>query len=577
MNCSAQSLWMVVFTLSGLAIAMNESRFLRAADAPSLSHAPPTLVSPEAMPAVPVPWWREAIQVPLGIGQNVTTITADEAVIRALTQSPDIEVINLQPQIQRTEITRQQASFDWNNFLESSWYDRNDPIGSRLTTGSVDGRFKDQQLSGNGGVRKTTTGGTEIALAERMGWQANNSAFLVPNGQNNSRLELTLTQPLMSGRGQNYNLRRVFEAKLITEGTQSESIARVQEHLLTVHQSYWELYRARAAFLQRKRAADRAAELAESLVARSALDTTGRQLVRSNASAAQLRAELMRAASAADFAAIELRRLIGSTDTESEVIPIQSPSISLEPIDTQIAIQSAMAARPEIAVAVREIRVAGVRLGASKNELMPRLDLIAGAYVAGLAPSRTSIDSLTRQFADGRPSYSLGLAWERPAGNRAAKSSLHRRHLEMQEAFLRYETAVQDTRRDVEIEIHRLHLSYQALLQRHESLAATQAESDFLLDRWQTAPTSDGPAILLLEDLIAAQSRLADEEVATLNAEVEHAMAQVRYLKAIGSLLQSKRTLSDGVFDATTVPPNITAPLDDQLMDAGMSVGGELP
>ena len=300
---------------------------------------------------------------------------------------------------------------------------------------------------------------------------------------------------------------------------------------------------ARAIFIQRKaRRLDRADELAESLLLRTKFDTTSRQLVRSRTAASQQRAELMIAASAADMAAIELRRLVGMVDLESELIPIQSPTVSAEPIDRSIAIQTALAKRAEIDVAVRDIRIAGVHLGASKNELMPQLDLIAGAYVAGLTPGAGFADSIARQYTNGRPSYNVGLAWERPAGYRAARSANYRRQLEMQEAMGRYETAVQNVRRDVEIELHQVHLTYRSLLQRHESLAASQAEAAFLLDRWNTAPASDGPAILLLEDLISAQSRLADEENATVIAETNHALAQVRYLRAIGTILQSTRS-----------------------------------
>ena len=161
----------------------------------------PSAPEPAKSPAVelPVPWWRESIQVPLGISAQTAPITADEAVIRSLGQSPDIQVFNIQPLIERTEVTRQQAAFDWNNFLESNWNDSSDPIGSRLTTGSLSGRYLNHLYGGGAGARKTTSSGASVELAQRLGWQQNNSLFLIPNAQNTSRLALTLTQPLMAG------------------------------------------------------------------------------------------------------------------------------------------------------------------------------------------------------------------------------------------------------------------------------------------------------------------------------------------------------------------------------------------
>ncbi len=405
--------------------------------------------------------------------------------------------------------------------------------------------------------KRTTTSGTSVELAQRMGWQANNSAFLVPNPQSTSRLELAVTQPLMAGRGECYQLRRVVEARLIAEGSQAESLAKIQNTLLQVHQRYWDLYRTRAIFLQRRRAVERAEALTQSLQARTGFDTTGRQLVRSQTAVAQHRAVLMTAAANADIAAIELRRSIGMADYESELVPVQGPRLNRLTTDTGLAIQTAISRRPEIESAVREIKIAGVRVGASRNELMPKLDLIAGAYVAGLTPNRTFGDPIGSQFGVGRPTYNMGLAWERPVGMRAAQSVAFRRQLELQESLAKYETALQDVRRDVEVALRQVQLTYYTLLQRHESLAAVQGEADFLYDRWKVAPNSDGPSILLLEDLIAAQSRLADEEASLAATEAEHAMAQVKFLHAIGTLIQTERTANIDDLNARVPEPGL--------------------
>ncbi len=518
----------------------------------------------EDVPQLPATWWNQSMQTPLGIAARHTVITADEAMLLTLTQSPDIQVFQVQPQIEFTEITRQKAAFDWNTFLDSSWNDRSDPIGSSLTTGSLDGRFRDRLLGASGGVKRTTTSGTSVELAQRMGWQANNSAFLVPNPQSTSRLELAVTQPLMAGRGESYQLRRVVEARLIAEGTQADALAKIQNALLQVHQRYWDLYRTRAVFLQRRRAVERAESLTQSLQARTGFDTTGRQLVRSQTAVAQHRAVLMTAAANADIAAIELRRLIGMADYESELVPVQGPRLNRLTTDTGLAIQTAISRRPEIESAVREIKIAGVRVGASRNELMPKLDLIAGAYVAGLTPNRTFGDPIGSQFSVGRPTYNMGLAWERPAGMRASQSVAFRRQLELQESLAKYETALQDVRRDVEVALRQVQLTYHTLLQRHESLAAVQGEADFLYDRWKMAPNSDGPSILLLEDLIAAQSRLADEEASLATTEAEHAMAQVKYLRAIGTLIQTERTANIDDLGAQVPEPGLIESEDDR-------------
>ncbi len=226
-------------------------------------------------------------------------------------------------------------------------------------------------------MRRTTTSGTSVELAQRMGWQANNSAFLVPNPQSTSRLELAVTQPLMAGRGESYQLRRVVEARLIAEGTQAESLAKIQNTLLQVHQRYWDLYRTRAIFLQRRQAVERAEQLSQSLQARTALirpvaSWLGRKL-------------RWPASSSIDDRSCQrgpCGNRVASADRHGRLrIGVGAcPRSSTQSIDHRhwSSHSDRDLTSPEIESAVREIKIAGVRVGASRNELMPKLDFIAG-------------------------------------------------------------------------------------------------------------------------------------------------------------------------------------------------------
>ncbi|WP_162006823.1 TolC family protein [Roseimaritima sediminicola] len=518
-------------------------------------------------------WWHGAIQKPLGIAPSAQPITADDATAQALAQSPEVRRIELAPMIARTEITRQRAAFDWNNFLETNWANRSDPIGSILTTGDLSGRFEDDLLTGGAGVRKQTTSGAQWELAQRSGWQRNNSTYLIPNPQSTSRLELTVTQPLLRGRGRQVNYFRVLEAQLQTEVLQADAVARMQEHVLQVGTAYWDLYRTRCSFLIRRQAAQRADQLVQSLDQRRSVDATARQILRAQTAAARRRAALMTIASEADRTATRLRRLMGRTDYAIELVPTQLPLQDSPTYDRQAAVQLALSNRPEVSKAVREVRTASLRVGVSRNALLPQLDLIAGSYVAGLASNRNVFPAYGNQFVDGRPSVNLGLLWQRPVGNRAARSLVHQRELELQEAMAGYEAALQAARADVELALVRLNVTYQTIDQRTHSLAAADRELRYLQDRWQTAPGAGGSAILLLEDLIEAQGRLADEEVALATAEAEFNIAILQLHQALGTLLRPA---------ALACPPwqsESAALLDasDQGMDAqneGMTVEG---
>ncbi|QDS96626.1 Outer membrane efflux protein [Roseimaritima multifibrata] len=515
-------------------------------------------------------WWHEPILLPLGIGPRALAISADDATAESLEFSPEVQIIRVEPQIRRTDITRQKAAFDWTNFLETSWANRSDPIGSVLTTGSTTGRFIDDQLNGGLGVRKRSTTGAEWEISQRSGWQRNNSDFLVPNPQSTSRLELTVTQPLLAGRGKEVNYFRVVEAQLGTAATEAESLARLQDHVLSVGTSYWQLYKTRAAFLIRRRAVEEADKLVVSLTERSKLDATSRQILRAKVAAAQRRAELMTIAAAADTAETRLQRFIGQVDFETELVPAQLPTRVPPSWDRETVVQTALTGRPEIVKAVREVRAASLRLGVSRNQLLPRLDLLAGTYVAGLNAHRNLFPAYGRQFVDGRPSVNVGLVWERAVGNRAARGLVQRNELELQRSISEYDAALQTTRADVELALSLMEVNYQTMLQRELSAKAARAELWYLEDRWQTMAVADGSAILLLENLIDAQVRVADEETSLSAAEADLNIVILQYHRAVGTLLRSAHFTQSPSGDLHDSDDQTRADLATPMLDSQM-------
>lgn len=78
---------------------------------------------------------------------------------------------------------------------------------------------------------------------------------------------------------------------------------------------------------------------------------------------------------------------------------------------------------------------------------------------------------------------------------------------------------------------------------RYESMIAAANETEYLLDRWTTLPNLDDSVTLLLEDLLDAQERLADEEEAFSRAQFDYSVAVVELKQAMGTLidLQSNR------------------------------------
>jgi len=93
--------------------------------------------------------------------------------------------------------------------------------------------------------------------------------------------------------------------------------------------------------------------------------------------------------------------------------------------------------------AIRNVKSTSVRLGVAKNDLLPKLDLLVGSYVAGLEGDSDVSQAFVNQFRDGRPGFNVGFDFEMPIGNRAARAREQRRKWELERSTQQFRVVVE--------------------------------------------------------------------------------------------------------------------------------------
>ncbi|MGE0377463.1 MAG: TolC family protein [Planctomycetaceae bacterium] len=502
--------------------------------------------NPAGPPADRIPspvdaWWNEYVSSPLRHTVDPRNTTVSDLVVAALTYSPQVLAVRTIPEIQQQVWAQEEAAFDWHAFLEATWNDKNDPVGNRLTTGDNSTRFRDQIWSPGIGVRRRNTHGGNLELSQRNGWQQNNSTFLLPNPQTTARLQLNYTQPLLNGAGSEVNTSRTVLAAISTRQAYDELAESVQSHLFDVTETYWELYLARALYLQRARLVQEAEKIDEILQGREAVDSVPRQILRARAEVADRKSSVVRAEASIRNAESRIRLLVNEPSlydlTRVELIPQELPATHDATPSLPDTLQTALWSRPDLSRAVRELRATSLRLNVAKNQLLPTLDLILGAYSAGLTSSAGFPGAIGDQFSEGRPGYSVGVVFEVPLGNRAAQARCQQRQLEMNQAIQRFRLKVETVFTEVELAVREIETAYREMISRSHALEAAKQEADYLHDRWITVPGSDMTTTLLLEDLLDAQVRLTLAEEAFVRAQVDYSLSLVRVRYATGTLL----------------------------------------
>ncbi len=483
------------------------------------------------------PWWESRIL--LQTQPASVSVGVDELLQAALVHSPNVRAISLEPGIRDSLMFEEGAAFDWRTFLETAYDDKNDPVGNQLTTGNNENRLKDQNWRASGGIRRTNEHGGEVEFAQQLGAQRNNTRFLDPNPQGTARLELNYTHPLMNGSGRYYNRSRIVLAEIDSRRSRDEVTRLLQDHLLQVTEAYWDLYRARSRYIQRVTLSEAAEQVLHMLSGRVEVDVQNRQVLRAKAAVAKRRSEIARAAAQIDNAESQLRVLVNdpSLMRAAELTPLMSPLMARVEVSMADSLGTALVHQPEIAQAIRTLDATSIRLGVARNELLPKLDLLMSTYVAGLESGGQSLSAWNNQFIDGRPGFSVGLLWELPQGNRAARAREERRRLELQQASSQFEYTVETSLTVVEIAVREVETSYREMVGRYHTILAAAEETSFLSDRYALMPGINDSATLLLEDLLDAQERQADEEAAFVDAQVNYSLSIVRLRKAMGTLL----------------------------------------
>ncbi|MEM9644519.1 MAG: TolC family protein [Planctomycetota bacterium] len=487
-------------------------------------------------------WWQEALKEPLGIADQEVPVDVSWLTHSALVSSPLVKSLLARPQIDRTSVVIADAEFDPTLFLQGKFVDTSEPIGSVLTTGAREGRFRDETFAGDAGVQRKLRSGGMFEAIQRGGFQQNNSQFLVPNPQGTTRLELNYSQPLLQGRGKAVSEIRILLAQLDVRSTDSEVRQELESHLLLVTQAYWELFRSRSEWLQRTKLLRQAESLHRIVSARQAVDSMQRQLFRAESALTSRRTGLRSAEAAIRDAQARIRMLTGNeallSAPNAELTPQESPPSQKIPIETRDAAITALENRADLAIALTQIRATTAKIGVAKNQVLPRLDLLLSTYVAGLDANRNTFGAFANQFSEGRPSYAAGLRYELPWGNRAAKARLNRNRWQLTRVIEEFRQTTEKALVEVEIATRETETSYAELSSKYQAILAADREVKYLRQRYEQVIDPDLTASDLIDDLLDAQQRLFEKERDFVGSQVEHAMSWVRLRRSMGVLLR---------------------------------------
>lgn len=489
------------------------------------------------------PWWLDRVVAPLRPKARPLELSVDEVLIRAVTHSTKIKVFTDLPMIYEATEGELQAAFDWCAFMNSRWNDLNDPVGNTLIGAFP--RYISEQLSDAAGIRRRTRMGGSFEASQQFGFQYSNSIYMSPNPQATSKLVMSYTQPLLRGSGQVYNTSLICLAEIDTKMANAEFSKLLQSHLLEIVRAYWALHIERTNVILKEDSLEQAREVMEHLKPRQGLDAVKSQIDRADAEIATRDNDLIRARGAVRMSEARLRSLVNDPEFENfaqvELVPTDKPIDSTIPVNIRDSLTSAMIYRPEIDRALTQIKGRSIRLEMSRSDMLPLLNAVTQAYVAGLSPGENIPNSWNNQFTTGNPSFSTGLQLEAPVGNRAAKSRFDRRALELRQMQSEYEAVVKKLAYEVAVAVRRVQFADSDRKAQARAVMASLAQQEMIERRWSLIPGEEAQGSLELENLLNAQSRTTRLMQAFVNSWINYNLTLVELKQVTGELLQAQQ------------------------------------
>ncbi|MCA9136404.1 MAG: TolC family protein [Planctomycetales bacterium] len=487
------------------------------------------------------PWWESTATAPLKLSQSSIDVDGDSLILDTLRHSFRIAALNENVCIAHTGVTRAAADFDPTAFVESKFIRTSVPTGSALDAGANVSRLREEDFAFSGGIRRKTETGAQFEVGQKIGLRDSSSQFFTPPNQGNSRLTLSFNQPLLNGSGQAFNRSLIVLAKLDTQIASESVTTSIQDHLLAVQESMWNLYFQRASLLLRIRHLNSAVAIHQWLEKRQDLDSLASQVKRAEAAIATRKSELSRAVTSIRNAEDQLRLLVNSpgltVDKTVEIVPSQPPSLTLVPVSMEDAIVTALQQRSEMNRVAREMDTARVRLNIARNEMLPMLDLVLETYLSGLRGQQDIGGSWVDQFSVGEPSYTAGLLFEVPLQRRAAKANVQRRQAELRKLASQLSETIATLHTEVAAAVREVETSHRELGARYVAMKSAQEYVDLISHRWRELPGEGYSANSLLEDLLDAQDRLLAEEVGFARAQIDFSTSTSKLKRATGTLL----------------------------------------
>ena len=502
-------------------------------------------------PAPPATYGLEFLRT---ADRQTAQVSLNEAILIGLKNNPGIEVERLEPFRAAEQTMIEKSIFDPTLTFEFSKKYTITPAGTSTSTffqpvQTLDNRDYDLFL------KKLLRTGAQLEISFLNNRLENSVPNQVLKPSYRPRLGFSLTQPLLRDFG--WGITTIFVR--IDENREGISVlgyrTKLAQLVQRITEAYWGLVFAKENLtVQRK-----GVELADALLKESE---------------AKLRVGLLAPVAVTEAQAEKARReelvIIAENDLElartnlkltlnlnpektflpRNIEPSESPSVEPAPTDRAASMESALTRRPELLSAGLTVQNQSLQARYAENQLLPRMDLKAGAGLTGIAgdvkpgPNSSPFPgdypkSLDRLGSGDFYNYSVGVVLQIPLGNAQARSKYAQARIELAQAQARQRDLVSQITLEVEKAVSDVEANF-------KRIQTTRRAREFAAENLRGQERRFEVGLVTQKDVIDFQSKLLDAQGAEQRAVTDYNNSLSRVKLAEGTLLESHNVQVEG-------------------------------
>ncbi|MBE0535449.1 MAG: TolC family protein [Phycisphaerae bacterium] len=466
-------------------------------------------------------------------GKPVISLRLEDALVQALANSPEIQVVSYDPSISKEEITMAVADFDVTIFGRLNYDDQDNPQNSIFLAGQSNSRIAES------GLKQRGITGSEWSLAYALVRNWDDRAFQELSTRYEPMISFQIRQPLLRDAWQDVNLAGVEISKLnylITLVGFRQKTEQISAEIVT---AYWLLVQAARVVEIQRALLDETVETMKKLQGRRSIDATEVQLKQAESAAKERQAVLVEEEKNLRDIQDALLRLLSNPRAgmldDAVIVPMTEPQVQPVLFDFEDTLEVASRYNPIIQQAKLALEVAKINVTVAERQKMPRLDLVASARATGLDRGYGEAGD---QLRNGDfMSYAVGITLEYPLGNRQRTAEFRRRRLERSKAY----SALYNVSDQIAFQVkERIRLVQKNIEQMEIQRQALETAGVYLhaLENTEAVRATLTPEFLLVK--LQAQQTLANARKSLSKAIVDYNIALTALAQITGTVLDVK-------------------------------------